>query len=57
MNSLPSNMSSNMKIKYNKYRGLLERINKLIFIAVVFDPRYNRTTYHFYFRIYMMMTW
>ena len=30
-----------MKIKYDKYWGLVERINKLIFIAVVLDSRYK----------------
>ena len=30
-----------MKVKYDKYWGLVERINKLIFIAVVFDPHYK----------------
>jgi len=34
-------MSSNMKDKYDKYWGSVERINKLIFIAVVPDPRYK----------------
>ena len=30
-----------MKVKYDKYWGSLGRINKLIFIAVVFDPHYK----------------
>ena len=41
VNSVLSNLSSNMKVKYNKYWGSGERINKLIFIAVVLDPRYE----------------
>ena len=30
-----------MKVKYDKYWGSVERINKLIFIAVVLDPLYK----------------
>ena len=30
-----------MKVKYDKYLGSVERINKLIFITVVLDPRYK----------------
>ena len=30
-----------MKVKYDKCWGSVERINKLIFIAVVLDPRYK----------------
>ena len=41
MNFVLSNMSSNMKVKYDKCWGSVERINKLIFIAVVLDPRYK----------------
>ena len=41
VNSVLSNMSSNMKVKYDKYWGSVERINKLIFIAAILDPLTN----------------
>ena len=34
-------MANKMKEKYDKYWGDLEKINLVILIAVVFDPRYK----------------
>ncbi|KAL4016504.1 hypothetical protein IC575_024156 [Cucumis melo] len=40
-NSILRNMTINMKSKYDKYWGSIEKINKLVFLAVVLDPRYK----------------
>ncbi|KAL4013587.1 hypothetical protein IC575_025759 [Cucumis melo] len=40
-NSILRNMAINMKSKYDKYWGSIEKINKLVFLAVVLDPRYK----------------
>ncbi|KAA0058814.1 zinc finger BED domain-containing protein RICESLEEPER 3-like [Cucumis melo var. makuwa] len=34
-------MAINMKSKYDKYWGSIEKINKLVFLAVVLNPRYE----------------
>jgi len=34
-------MAVNMKTKYDKYLGSFEKINKIVFLAVVPDPRYK----------------
>lgn len=34
-------MAGNMKAKYDKYWGSIDKINKLLIIAVVLDPRYK----------------
>ncbi|CAI8591244.1 unnamed protein product [Vicia faba] len=34
-------MAENMKVKYDKYWGDVEKMNKLIFLVVVLDPRHK----------------
>lgn len=34
-------MAANMKLKYDKYWGSVDSINKLLIVAVVLDPRYK----------------
>ena len=34
-------MAENMKVKYDKYWGKIEKMNMLIFVAVVLDPRHR----------------
>ncbi|KAG8649371.1 hypothetical protein MANES_08G086122v8 [Manihot esculenta] len=36
-----ANMGENMKVKFDKYWGDPDKMNKLIYIAVVMDPRYK----------------
>ncbi|KAG8657803.1 hypothetical protein MANES_03G090444v8 [Manihot esculenta] len=36
-----ANMGQNMKVKFDKYWGDPDKMNKLIYIAVVMDPRYK----------------
>ena len=36
-----------MKIKFDKYWGNAEKINKLIFFVVIYDPGYKLQTLHF----------
>ena len=40
-NSILCNMAINMKSKYDKYWGSIVKINKLVFLVVVLDPRYK----------------
>jgi len=40
-NSILCSMAVNMKTKYDKYLGSFEKINKIVFLAVVPDPRYK----------------
>ncbi|XP_060183345.1 zinc finger BED domain-containing protein DAYSLEEPER-like [Lycium barbarum] len=39
--SILSGMAKKMELKFNKYWGTFESMNKLLFIAVVLDPRYK----------------
>ena len=39
--SLLKRMAEGMKMKYEKYWGNIEKINLLLFVAVVLDPRYK----------------
>ncbi|CAI8603038.1 unnamed protein product [Vicia faba] len=39
--NLLGNMAENMKVKYDKYWGDVEKMNKLIFVAVVLDPQHK----------------
>ncbi|KAA0035011.1 zinc finger BED domain-containing protein RICESLEEPER 3-like [Cucumis melo var. makuwa] len=41
-------MAMNMKIKFDKYWGSLEKMNKLMFVAMVIDPRYILIVYMTY---------
>ncbi|XP_059671033.1 zinc finger BED domain-containing protein RICESLEEPER 2-like [Cornus florida] len=36
-----SNMATKMKIKFDKYWGSIEKVNMLVVLAVVLDPRYK----------------
>ena len=36
-----SNEHNSILLKYDKYCGSIEKINKLVFLAVVLDPRYK----------------
>ena len=39
--SLLKSMAEGMKMKYEKYWGNFEKMNLLLFVAVVLDPRYK----------------
>ncbi|XP_055835200.1 zinc finger BED domain-containing protein RICESLEEPER 2-like [Solanum dulcamara] len=39
--SILSGLAKKMELKFNKYWGTFESMNKLLFIAVVMDPRYK----------------
>ncbi|KAG2712806.1 hypothetical protein I3760_04G143400 [Carya illinoinensis] len=43
-------MAENMKIKYDKYWGSIEKTNLMIFIAVVLDPRCKFSLLQFWFK-------
>jgi hypothetical protein len=47
---LLSSMAIRMKIKYNKYWGDFEKINPLLFVAAVLDPRYKIIILEFWFK-------
>ena len=40
-NTILRNMAINMKSKYDKYWGSIEKINKLVFLVVLLDPQYK----------------
>jgi len=44
-----STMAFRMKLKYDKYWGDFEKINPLLFIASVLDPRYKMKVLEFWF--------
>ena len=46
-NHLVSAMASKMKIKYDKYCGNFEKINMLLFVIVVLDPRYKMIAFDY----------
>jgi len=46
---LLSSMAIKMKIKYDKYWGDFEKINPLLFVASVLDPRYKMVILEFWF--------
>jgi hypothetical protein len=46
---LLSSMTIKMKMKYDKYWGDLEKINPLLFVASVLDPRYKMIILEFWF--------
>ena len=39
-----------MKLKYDKYRGSVDRINPILFVAVVVDHRYKLKYVKFWFK-------
>jgi hypothetical protein len=45
---LLSSMTIKMKMKYDKYWGDLEKINPLLFVASVLDPRYKMIILEFW---------
>jgi hypothetical protein len=47
---LMSGMASKMKIKYDKYWGNFEKMNQLLFVAVILDPRYKLVAFDFWCR-------
>ncbi|KAL5846616.1 hypothetical protein ACOSQ3_010140 [Xanthoceras sorbifolium] len=47
--SVLSEMTSSMKSKFDKYWRKIEDVNKLLTIALVFDPRYKLDYVKFYF--------
>jgi hypothetical protein len=46
---LLSNMAQRMKVKYDKYWGGIEKVNMLLFVAIVLDPRYKLVVVEFWF--------
>jgi hypothetical protein len=47
---LMSSMAVKMKIKYDKYWGDFEKMNRLLFVAVILDPRYKLVAFEFWCR-------
>nr|XP_016470655.1 PREDICTED: zinc finger BED domain-containing protein RICESLEEPER 2-like [Nicotiana tabacum] len=47
--SILSGMAEKMKVKFKKYWGTFESMNKLLFVAVVLDPRYKLKYVEFLF--------
>ena len=45
---LLSDMATRMKIKYDKYWGNIEKINRLLFVAVILDPRVKLAVLEFW---------
>ncbi|KAL0003479.1 hypothetical protein SO802_017260 [Lithocarpus litseifolius] len=43
-------MAQRMKLKYDKYWGSVDRINLMLFVAVVVDPRYKLKYVRFWFK-------
>ena len=43
-------MAQRMKLKYDKYWGSVDRINPILFVAVVVDPRYKLKYVRFWFK-------
>ena len=43
-------MAQRMKLKYDKYWGSVDRINPMLFVAVVVDPRYKLKYVKFWFK-------
>ena len=43
-------MAQRMKLKYDKYWGSVDRINPMLFVAVVVDPRYKLKYVRFWFK-------
>jgi hypothetical protein len=48
---LLSTMANKMKVKYDKYWGDVEKINPLLFVARLFDPRYKMIALEYWFRL------
>ena len=43
-------MAQRMKLKYDKYWGNVDRINLMLFMAIVVDPRYKLKYVKFWFK-------
>jgi len=48
---LLNTMANRMKGKYDKYWGDVEKINPLLFVASLFDPRYKMAGLEYWFRL------
>jgi hypothetical protein len=48
---LLSTMTKKMKVKYDKYWGDVEKINSLLFVTSLLDPRYKIITLEYWFRL------
>jgi hypothetical protein len=48
---LLNTMANKMKVKYDKYWGDVEKINPLLFVATLFDPRYKMAGSEYWFRL------
>jgi hypothetical protein len=46
---LLSNMAQRMKVKYDEYWGGIEKVNRLLFVAIVLDPRFKLVVVEFWF--------
>jgi hypothetical protein len=46
---LLSTMANKMKVKYDKYWGDVEKINPLLFVATLLDPRYKMDALEYWF--------
>jgi hypothetical protein len=44
-------MANRMKVKYDKYWGDVEKINPLLFVASLLDPRYKMIALEYWFRL------
>jgi hypothetical protein len=48
---LLSTMTNRIKVKYDKYWGDVEKINPLLFVASLLDPRYKMIALEYWFRL------
>ena len=46
-----SAMANIMKVKYDKYLGDVEKINSLLFVASLLDPRYKMIALEYWFQL------
>jgi hypothetical protein len=54
---LVSAMAKEMKVKYDKYWGNFEKINWLLFVAVVLDPQYKLVAFEYWCQTNLHMRW
>ena len=48
-------MAKRMRVKYDKYYGTSEKMNPLVYIATIFDPRYKSVGLKCLFVIYLVI--
>jgi hypothetical protein len=48
---LLNTMANKMKVKYDKYWGDVEKINPLLFVTTLLDPRYKMDGLEYWFRL------